>query len=398
MNIECIRCKGRNMCHRPYCPLAIKMNAERKVNLDAKEDFFGKAPNVFIGKYGYPDINVGILSTEHYEHNDDVGFWKEQGFRIDEIIGLRTQLVNSQFKANARKFDDRFSEISKEISLAERPADIEINLAKKPHFSLTYAQDVAPFGPSVPIKKAQLTENPKIPKKVEAIVDDELKATEALEILHGKGIDEHYLTRIFSMGNLGLKKDKRLVPTRWSITAVDDNLGKFAIERIRDFEEHDYAAFFGSYFGNYYLVLLFPDIFSYELFETYAPRNAPASDSMTDYEDFRGRKEYADETAGGYYAARLAVLEYLEERKRKASVLCLRFITEEYAAPLGVWVVREATRNAMKERPMMFRDKREMLDYARRSVRERFGYDLDIVFQKSKLLKDKAQPRLNVFF
>ncbi len=400
MNIECIQCKGRHFCNRPYCALAVKLSAQKNFNTIAKEDFFGKAPNVFIGKYGYPNINVGILSAEHYENNDDVNFWKSQGLKIDQIIGLRTQLINSQFKTNIKSFDDKLAQISKEVSLAEKPADIEINLAKKPQFSLTFAQEVAPYGASVPIKKATLTENAKIPKKVESVVDDELKATDALKILHGKGIDEHYLTRIFSMGNLGLGNDKKLVPTRWSITAVDDNLGKFAMDEIKNksYGEHNYAAFFGQYFGNHYLILMFPDIFSYELFETYTPSNAPPAEPMTDYESFQGRKEYAHATAGGYYACRLAALEHLQKVKKKASVLALRFITEEYTAPLGVWVVREATRNAMKEKPVFFKDKREMLEYTRRIVKEKFNYDLDIIYAKSKLLKDKAQPRLNDYF
>ena len=50
---------------------------------------------------------------------------------------------------------------------------------------------------------------------------------------------------------------------------------------------------------------------------------------------------------GAYYSARLAVTEYLEGIRRSARVIVLRNITGEYWAPLGTWVVREATRNAM---------------------------------------------------
>ena len=35
-----------------------------------------------------------------------------------------------------------------------------------------------------------------------------------------------------------------------------------------------------------------------------------------DYEGFNGRKEYADDVTGAYYANRLALVEYLEKIKR----------------------------------------------------------------------------------
>ncbi|MCL4406837.1 hypothetical protein M1139_01955 [Candidatus Parvarchaeota archaeon] len=52
-------------------------------------------------------------------------------------------------------------------------------------------------------------------------------------------------------------------------------------------------------------------------------------------------------TAGAYYAIRLAVLEKLREMKSQFSVLCIREITPEYFAPLGVWVVREGARKVL---------------------------------------------------
>lgn len=51
--------------------------------------------------------------------------------------------------------------------------------------------------------------------------------------------------------------------------------------------------------------------------------------------------------SGGFYSARLAVLEYLTEIRRNALVVGIRWITSEYWAPLGTWVIREVTRKAM---------------------------------------------------
>ena len=63
MNIRCIKCKGRDpsICGRTYCPIMVKIGAQKKVNIEAKQDFFGQSPNVFVGRFGYPEVNVGIL-------------------------------------------------------------------------------------------------------------------------------------------------------------------------------------------------------------------------------------------------------------------------------------------------------------------------------------------------
>jgi hypothetical protein len=48
-------------------------------------------------------------------------------------------------------------------------------------------------------------------------------------------------------------------------------IGKDLINEIKDFPQSDYELYFGSYLGNYYFVMLFPDVWSYELFEGYMP-------------------------------------------------------------------------------------------------------------------------------
>ena len=404
VSLDCLR--GRCSC-KPVCPFQLKYAMRRKANLSAKQDFFGEAPNIFVGKYGYPNLNVGFLNVEKYDSHDDPLLWAKEGYSISQIVDLRTQLINSQFKAqvtDVRKQTNRFLEMGKEIAMAEKPVDVEMHLEKKPHLSLNFGESVTPHGASVNIKKAEITSNPKIPLKAEKVVDDAgLRAADAMNSLHEKGIDEHYLTRLLSIGNLGLKAQRKIVPTRWSITAVDDSLGKQLISEIKEFPEADYLAFFGSHLGNYYLVLMFPDVWSYELFETYVGNPQSGTDKNmapgTDYEPYAGRKEYADSTAGGYYAARLAVLEGLKSMKRQGSVLCLRFITDEYFAPLGVWVVREAARNAMKAKPLNFGSEGLMLEYARQIVQRRFGYDIGRLLGQSILLREmKKQMKLGAFF
>ena len=104
----------------------------------------------------------------------------------------------------------------------------------------------------------------KIDKKIDKVVNDEIKSSEGLEYLYKHNFSEYTLSKILSVGVLGLKKDKKLVPTRWSITATDDTLGKALLKQIREYKWiENYEFYFGSFMGNHYLLLFFPNVFSY---------------------------------------------------------------------------------------------------------------------------------------
>lgn len=389
-------------CGNPDCAICNKAYSRLKVQdkiIKIKKDFSSDAVAPFVGRFNYPNINVGILAppdeTEDSWLYDAPKYWAVNNFQIPKIIDYRSSLINSSFKANIRQ-KHKFLELSQETSMASSPADIEINLEEKPSFRLNVDSFAAPTGPNAKLKKIKLNSNPKIHTKVQKVYyDTDLKADDALIYLYENKFDENFLSRILSVGDLGIGKNRKLVPTRWSITATDDSLGKFLIKKIKKHNEINYSAFFGSYLGNYYLILCFPEAWSYELFESHVSN--PAS-FMTDYESYGGRKYYAEETAGGYYTVRLAILEKLNEMKRQGSVLALRFITGDYTLPLGVWVTREAARNAMGSGAIEFSSKELMLEYAKKLAKKKFGFELDGILNRSILLKNmKQQSKLIKF-
>lgn len=367
-----------------------------------KQDFFGSSPSPFVGRFGYPNINVGILSPTEISQEawlmDAPRHWADNNFQIQQVADLRSSLVNSRFRSNI-KDQNKLLEISQEVGMASKPVDIEINLKEKPKFRLNTDAYLAPQGPNAKLEKARITENPKIDRKVDKVVDDtDLLANDALLYLYNSGFDENFLSKLLSVGTLGLEDNRKLVPTRWSITAADDTISKDLLNQVKDFDElGQCCSFFGSYLGNYFLVLMFPRSWSFELYETYLPKASfNISNKIqytTDYEPFKGRTAYAEECGGGYYASRLPVLEKLKKLKRQASVLVLRFITGEYAMPLGVWVVREAVRKAVTNKPVFFEDKEYMLNYARLLIKKRFNYDLNNLLDKSVVLNNFLKQR-----
>ena len=82
-----------------------------------------------------------------------------------------------------------------------------------------------------------------------------------------------------------------------------------------------------------------PGVWAFELIEIWYgnslwnPTAAPAI--STDYENFYGRKTYAENCEGGYYAVRLGVVEHLQRIRRQASALVVREAMPEYAVPVA---------------------------------------------------------------
>jgi len=294
-----------------------------------QQEFFGETPAPFIGHYGYPYLNVGVLSvksgTDDSWEYDAPRYWAKENYEIPEIVNFRSCLINSRFKAHAQD-SGKLLDVAKEVGLSSLPVDIELKLKDRPKFKLSTDPVTAPTGPFADLDKAEIAEDPSVHTKVEKVHSDtDLKANDAVLYLYQNNFDENFLSKVLSVGNIGIGRNRKLVPTRWSITAVDDNVGKYLSDKIRDNPHSDHKAYFGGYLGNYYLILVFSDVWSYELFEMYLPKASwNQSDSVSfvsDHEGFSGRKNYAENTAGGYYAARLPILEKLNSLKNRE--LCL---------------------------------------------------------------------------
>jgi len=367
-------------------------------------------PSVFVGsKLKYPLVNVGILSPLERDEDswiyDDAKYWANNDFQISDVVKLRDSLLNSRFqsKVSDSRLNKKFVQIAQEIAIASKPVDVEIELKNRLKIDKKRDQILTPHGMRASLKKAKITSNVKVDRRVDKVMNDEIKATEGIDLLYKNNFDEYTLSKILSVGVLGLKKNKKLVPTRWSITATDDMLGKRLLQKIRDYGWiEDYELFFGEFLGNCYLIMLFPNIFSYELFELYLPGSSwnPSEEikASTDFENYFGRKTYASNTVGGYYAARLPILEYLNKIKRQASILAIRIETPSYWAALGVWVVRESVRKALNNR-IKFNNKEELIESAKQISKIKYNFDSSQIIGKSKLLNEiKTQKNLRGWF
>lgn len=242
-----------------------------------------------------------------------------------------------------------------EMAASEMKLDVELNILTKKEPIMEFLDVEAPLSGSTQLKSVEYYSNPKIPLAMEkAWSDTDAKSRELMKELYQKDIAISHLQRVLSLGMLGVEKNRRLVPTKRSIPAVDKTLSDYLLDKIREYPTIDSMQFFfTSYVDNHFLVILFPREWSFELVEAWQKGSGWNLDQSAwqlghDFEPFEGRTTYVKETAGAYFAARYSVCEYLHRIKKQASVVVLRRIGSSYTDSLGVWVIRESVKEALQ--------------------------------------------------
>jgi DNA repair protein NreA len=358
-------------------------------------------PAVFVGRYGYPKVRIGpMIPPSHGDTAilDRPELWA--GRSLEEIANYRLSLVRGTFAMNVNDTSGKYVENLQELAMSEQPAESEATFEKKPLADIELDREImlnteaAPFGPAAPLKTfkaSSLTADQRIES---AFYDTDLRASDAIVELYNRGVDVSSIHKVLSVGMLGQKKKRKLVPTRWSISATDDTISSRLAEAnntspaIDFFEVTQY-----SHLANYYSVILVPDdVWSFEMIESWFTNSGQIA-TGADYEDARGLDHYPT-IAGAYFAARLAVAEHLSNRRRKAAALVLREIHPEYVMPLGVWQIREGVREALKKPARKF----ETLDSALSFACANLSVSRQEVVRKSQLwLAFKSQTRITDF-
>lgn len=325
-------------------------------------------PSVFIGRYGYPKVKVGPMVPPF--HGDTTILDKPEmwlGKSLEDIVQYRLSLVRGVSDINVHATSGRYIESLQELAMASKSAESEALFEKKPVADIEQEKDLgesAPFGPVAPLKSFK-TASLSIDKRLENVYyDKDLRAAEAIVDLFQQEVEVSRIHRVLSVGMLGLQKNRRLVPTRWSISATDDIISVSLIKNIVSYAQIDlFEVYKHSHLGNYYSVVLIPDdVWSFEMKEVWFDNNGNLGMGV-DFEDARGLDHYPS-IAGAYFAARLGVAEHLSQRRRKAAALVLREIHSDYVMPVGVWQIREGIRVALKNEKRQFESFENALSFA----------------------------------
>ena len=325
-------------------------NLSKYGNLFSSDSISGSSPpSVFVGSYNYPKVLVGpMVPPIHGDTSllDNPEKWV--GKSLEEIINFRLNLVRGIKKVSVNTTEGRYIENLQEVAMASKPIDSDLEFHKSTS-SISIDGQSAPFGPIGEIKTAKFSGSSSTKSIEKTFYDKDLKAKDAVLNLYNSGIDISRIQKCFSIGMLG--QERKLVPTKWSITATDDIISESLKNEILDYSLIDSCKVFSfEHLGNLFSVILFPHRWIYEMIEAWYSDGVLGFGS--DHENARGIN-HPPAIAGAYFAAKLSVVEYLSKHKIQSGVIILREIRPEYAIPVGVWQVREGIRQAMKANPII---------------------------------------------
>lgn len=347
-------------------------------------------PSVFIGSWNYPKIFAGpMIAPQHGDTGimDRPESWIPEKKSQEEIIRYRLNLIRGKREVKVTELDCRFSEMLRDISLSNSSIESEAQFIKAPK-GMSFSDEHTPFGPSAPLESFEIGNARWDPDLEKVYFDGDLKAADAVEDLHQRGLPFSSIQKAFSVGAMGTKKRRRLVPTRWSITACDSTLGNRLLQKVRDYDLIDCCQVreFAS-LNNYYAVLLLPTAWQYEWMEAFLRIMGNEELLFSDFETNGGKRGYS-RVGGCYYSCKMAVLEALAKERCQAGAIILREAYTGYV-PLGVFNVRENVRNAMHQKPLEFENLKAALGH----VSAKLELPVKRFICQSDLLREELKSR-----
>jgi len=365
------------MCRISPCPLLTEVKRRLpQTDSTALFDMAGPSPpSLFVGRYGYPNVRVGPSVSWLHGEEDQMPSNGDPaelfGKPLEEVAVRHANLVtgSSRMATNATGETNQILEATQIIAMSCGAVEVELDFNRPVPIGGPPSFDTmsTPLGPSGDLASVDVVGHASISRKVESVANEtDLLANEAMEELKSSGIGEAHISRILSSGLLGKEGKRKLVPTRWGITATDDSLSKQYWSRVRDLPSLDkYLVFEATYLDNRFHIILAPGIWAFQMLEAWCGGSVWGSTEnvLDDWEETKPKSEYASSITGAYYAARLAVLEHMEARGRSGSCMVWRDIGPGYWAPVGVWLIRETVRNAMKSKPTVFDTLKEAVSY-----------------------------------
>lgn len=347
-------------------------------------------PSVFVGSWNYPKVYAGPMIAPLQGDTaimDTPESWIPDNKTQEDIIGYRLNLVRGKLTTKITDLDNPFVEKLQEISLSSASIASAAEFGSRPR-GLSFNEQHAPHGPSALIEKFDI-ESVKWDRELEkAYYDSDLKAAEAVMHLHHKEVPFSNIQKAFSVGTMGISNNRRMVPTRWSITACDSTIGNHLLREVRNYDPIDtHRVYEFTSLNNYYAVLLLPMEWQFEWMEAFLRVLGKEELIFSDYENNSSKKGYS-RVGGCYYTSKMAVLEALAREKKQAAAIILREAYHGYI-PLGVFNVRENIRSAMNKPYREFEDMKTSLAYISTNLR----LPLDKFIKQSDLLKELLQSR-----
>ncbi|MFA4825847.1 MAG: hypothetical protein WC593_11915 [Methanoregula sp.] len=360
-------------------------------SVEVEKEMEGSSPpSVFIGSWNYPDVYAGpMIAPQHGDTAimDQPESWIAQNRTQEEIIGYRLNLVRGKSMVNAADLSSRFVEKLQEISLSTTSIESEVAFSTIPT-GTTFSEEYTPFGPSAGIERFEIESGRWDYHLEKVFYDTDLRSAEAVTGLHRQGVPFSSIQKAFSVGTMGMDRNRHLVPTRWSITACDTMIGDQLLTEVKKnpvidtWRVHQFSSL-----HNNYAVILMPTGWQYEWSEAFLKVLGNEELVFSDHEGYKKKTEYSH-LGGCYYSCKMAVLEALARQQEQAGAIILREAHRGYV-PMGVFNVRENVRGAMRQPAQEFEDIRSALSH----ISESFSLPITRFIEEGALLRETIRQR-----
>jgi len=371
-------------------------SSSRIPSVDVGRELDGSTPpSVFIGSWNYPKVYAGpMIAPVHGDTlvMDTPEAWIPGGRTQEDILGFRMSLVRGKRTVPVDDLGSSYVGKLQEIALSSGSVESEATFGEAPRgFSLS--DEHTPYGPSGPLERLDLG-SMKADRNLERVFSDgDLPASEAVISLHAGDLPFSAIQKAFSCGTMGIWKRRRLVPTRWSITACDSTIADHLLGEVRKnpvigtCRVHESTSL-----NNRYAVLLIPTGWQYEWMEAFLQVMGEEELVFSDHETAAGKAGYSS-VGGCYYSCKMAVLEALAREGHQAGAIVFREAYRGYV-PMGVFNVRENVRSAMRNRPLEFEDMKGALAH----ISTRMRLPLRQFVEESTLLRGELKSRQTTLF
>ncbi len=303
----------------------------------------GFSSGVIVCEKNYPNLNLIPLNN----YKEESHFSKEKEIvkkDYSEIFKIKSRNIAGKFNLNIKNKNKNLDNI-RDIIASKKKVEYESIFKKEIKINNIVTNNlIGIVGSKNELKEIKKGNVPRS-KIVDKYMNDDIKSEDAVYSLYCKKVNENQIISLFTLGSFGYSFNKKLVPSRWGTTAYDSIIS----ERLYDEIKHNKIINKNLYFfkedkGNRFHIFMFSHKHTFESIEIIYNKN----DIKIIQDYIIDNKRIDPNTAGGFYATRLAVLEFLNRIKRQASIVVIREI-KDYEIPLGVIFVRETVRDALKK-------------------------------------------------
>ncbi len=316
-------------------------------------------PGIVVEPLKYPIVRASVLASTQasefisiYDHPDS---WR--GLDSDAILKMRKCLFRFGAQVDAKTMEPSpLVDTLQTVALSVNPLALHFEVSDIPQKDLVPLGGLLPTGPAVDARNATILNEPETSRVAEKITEQDIPAAEAIWKLLDYEYTLDQVARLMSVGLLGMKDNRRLIPTKSAYKATIDAFVNRAIMELIDRPlTSKFTLSTAELHGDVFTIFAQPGM----------PRVDYLRVQRTELGiergfSFEGIKNVSLDPKTSVFAdnARFAVYHDFVQRRRGCQITVFHMSRNQRSEMLGPWRVRAGVKGAL-ESDMLELDSRE---------------------------------------